>query len=91
MLRVCIIHLLLVKHLRVIDTLLFFRLLLARAAMDLLHFHIVVFLHFAQFESDILQPRRQNRLHVLTDYIGKVSKSNHQPKYIQKLTLTLLV
>ena len=91
MLRVCIIHLLLVKHLRVIDTLLFFRLLLARAAMDLLHFHIVVFLHFAQFESDILQPRRQNRLHVLTDYIEKVSKSNHQPKKIQKLTLTLLV
>ena len=91
MLRMCIIHLFLVKHLRIINALLLFCLLLAWAAMDFLHFHIVVFLHFAQFEGDILQPRRQNRLHVLTDYIDKVSKSNHQPKKIQNSSLTLLV
>ena len=59
-----VVELFLVEHLRLINALLSLRLLYATTPMQLLNFHVVVFLHLTQLKRDILQPRRQDRLHI---------------------------
>ena len=59
-----VVELFLVEHLRLINALLSLRLLYATTPMQLLNFHVVVFLHLTQLKGDILQPGRQDRLHI---------------------------
>ena len=65
-----VVEVFLVEDLRLINALLSLSLLYATTpTMQLLNFHVVVFLHFSQLKCDILQPGGQDGLHIFPNLL----------------------
>ena len=71
-----VVEVFLVEDLRLVNALLSLSLLYATTPMQILNFHVVVFLHFAQFKGNILQPCGQYRLHIPANYAIEKRQKN---------------